>query len=80
MKLTWGEANHHARRLFIKWVSANTAQGIDLDRIQASIRRELRGYKVVPGNSSAALKSETRGDAILLGKIRKVMLVKTDLT
>lgn len=65
------EASNTARNLFTKWVSMQP--GYDLERIQASIRQELKWNRERPERCTADCKRETRADAILLGEVRKVL-------
>jgi hypothetical protein len=83
--MTWNEANTAAQNLWLKWVSANPAQSIlthgpdtqhvsyDLDRIHASMLQEFRWHCTGRSSASAGLISETKGELILLGKIRKAL-------
>jgi hypothetical protein len=63
-------AIEEAQRLHSIWVGKGP---FDLDRIQASIRSEMKANRECPARSTAGSKSETHGQAILLGKIRKAL-------
>lgn len=64
------KAAQEAQRLHSIWVGK---EPVDLERIAASIRSEMKANRELPARSTAANKSETHGHAILLGKIRKAL-------
>jgi hypothetical protein len=67
----WAEAHSRAMFLYEKWVSFD--KKLDLDRIHASMLQEARWHRTGKSGASAGLISETKGELILLGKIRKVL-------
>ena len=82
--MTWQEALREAMRLQRKWVGQAyigqygcTGSGYELDRIHSSILREARFHRSGKSTASAGLISETKGDLIRLGKIRKVLAPKS---
>jgi hypothetical protein len=75
--MTWQEALREAMRLQRKWVGQTYEQtaGYEMDRIHSAILRESRFHRTGRSTASAGLISETKGDLIRLGKIRKVLCV-----
>jgi hypothetical protein len=73
--MTWQEAVAIAYRLQAKWVGKVEPPdvGYNLDRIHASMLQEARWHRTGKSSASAALISETKGDLILLGKVRKAL-------
>ena len=72
--MTITDAIQKAYALHTEWVGERPqGRGFDLDRIQASIRQEIKWNKQRPMRSTPACARETRGKAILLGKIRKAL-------
>ncbi len=68
--MTTDQAIKHAYALQAEWVGKPAkGYGYELDRIKASIRAELRANRQYPNRCTEAGKRETRGKAILLGKV-----------
>jgi hypothetical protein len=65
-----------AQRLWKIWVSDkpfSSEQSFNLDKIRDVIRQEMKFNHQMPSRCSEGNKRETRGHAILVGKIRKVL-------
>jgi hypothetical protein len=71
--MTAYEAIDHAYRLQAKWVGVRLGVCYDLERIRRSIRSEMEFNRQRPHRCTLGCKRETRGDAILLGKVRKAL-------
>ena len=71
------EAIKLAYHLHEKWVSAadiRTGRGFDLDRIHASMLQEHRANLASPARCTPECARETRGELVLLGKVRRALL------
>jgi hypothetical protein len=72
--MTTSEAIKHAYRLQAVWVGeADPGTCYDFERIKASIRSEMKFNRQRPERCTLACARETHGDAILLGKVSKVL-------
>lgn len=76
--MTSGEAGGHAFRLFRKWVSSEgdsiyAASEEGLARTHASMLQEHRWNAKNPARCSAGCAAETRGDLVMLGKVKKAL-------
>lgn len=72
--MTVSQAIKHAYRLQAEWVGkADSGTCYDLNRIHASMLQEHRWNQERPARCTPECAKETKGDLILLGKVRKAL-------
>lgn len=71
--MTVSQAIEHAYRLQAKWVGVHPGVCYDLNRIHASMLQEHRWNQERPARCTPECAKETKGELILLGKVRKAL-------
>jgi hypothetical protein len=71
--MTQSEASRKAWELHLKWVGTCNSTDFNLGRIHASMLHEVRWHRTGKSSATLSLIAETKGELILLGKIRKAL-------